>query len=198
MQKNIFYLFIFFSICTLGYFTSTLFYINEKDIENYHQIMDRKTKSTSCQNLKRQPLYQERQGVQKDIFLSQNKTRNHFKIQSEESCVTFTEKNEKIELIENLKNIKCLIQDKIIDENNSFTQQLRYFTAKKGTYVYPSHKFVSDAINLSFFDIPGKSLPETINDFNPYLKGFAKEVYFSLTDKTPQLTAYHFRASFDF
>lgn len=173
--------------------------LKPKDIKKYHKILNRKAKLTSCKALKRKPIHQERTNVQKDIFLLQNNSRLHFRIFSKNSTLKITEKQNSIELIENLKNIKCFAQDKIYynPESKRFEQKIRYFTAKEGTYTYPSHKFLTDSINLSFFDLPGKTLPSNIHSFTPYLKGIAREVSFFLKDKSPKLNAHHFRASFD-
>ena len=200
MKKAFFYLLILFSFLAFSFFTYKVFLIGEKDIEEYHAILNRKSDLTSCKSLKREPLYQTRQNVQKDIYLTQsNNQRLHFRIFSKSSTICLIEKKYGIELLEDLKNLDCLVQDKICfnSQNNKYNQQLRYFTAKKGSYIYPSHKFTTDTINLEFFDIPGKDLPENIDLYRSYLKGFAKGVSFTLTDKSPELTAEHFRASFD-
>ena len=199
MKKIIFYLFISAAFISLGYFTYSNFCVTTDDENLYYKLLDRKVTLTSCEALKRKPLCQNRENVQKDIFVMQNKSRLHFRISSEISSIRLTEKKDNIEFIENLENIKCLVQDKIEynPDKNIFEQKLRYFTAKTGTYTYPSHKFVTDAINLYFFEIPGNTLPNNIDLFAPHLKGFAKEVSFLLTDKTPELNASHFRACFD-
>lgn len=199
IKRLAFYLMIFSSLFFLGYFTFNIFVIKERDIKKYNNILKRNSKLTACEALKREPLLQKRKNVQKDIFISQNGTRLHYRIFSDSSTICFTEKKAGIEFVETLKNLKCLVQDKIYlnPEKNCFFQQLRYFTAKEGNYIYPSHKFVSDSIRLSFFDIPGKTLPNDISTFEPYLKGFANEVSFHLTDTASKLTAQHFRASID-
>lgn len=199
MKIRIFYFVIFLSFLSLGYYIYKNFSVTEEDIKLYHELMDRKATLTSCEALKRKPFFQNRENVQKDIFLVQNDSRLHYRIFSEKSSVKLTEKKDNIEFVENMENIKCLAQDKIMfdEKEKKYSQQLRYFTAKKGTYSYPSHKFITDSINLSFFETPGDTLPENIETLAPNLKGYAKEVSFFLTDKTPNLNASHFRATFD-
>ena len=199
MRKKIVYIYIFIAFSILGYFTYDTFSISKEDTNLYHELLNRKSALTSCEALKKKPLLQTRKEVQKDIFLTQNKSRLHFRICSEKSFVKLTEKKDNIEFIEDLDTIKCFFQDRISfdSQTNSYNQQLRCFTADKGTYVYPSHKFSTDSINLSFLEIPGNNLPDSIDHFPPHLKGFAKEVSFILTDKSPQLNASHFRACFD-
>ncbi len=200
MKKFTCYFFIFLSFFLLTYATFRIFVIKEKDIKKYSSILKRSSHLTACEALKREPLLQKRKNVQKDIFLSQNNTRLHYRIFSDSSTICFTEKKEGVQFIETLKNLKCLAQDKIYlnTQKNCPYQQIRYFTAKEGNYIYPSHKFISDSIHLSFFDIPGSTLPKDISSFEPYLKGFANEVSFHLTDNSSsKLTAQHFRALID-
>lgn len=197
--------FVFYSIISLFFAFLIIclvntFIIRDRDLKKYNNILKRNTKLTACQALKREPLLQKRKNVQKDIFFSQNDSSMlHYRIFSDSSTVCLTEKASGIELVETLQNLKCLAQDKVYFDpiKKGFSQQLRFFTAKEGYYIYPSHKFVSDSINLSFFDLPGKTLPDDISSFEPYLKGFAKEVSFHLTDNASKLTAHHFRASFE-
>jgi hypothetical protein len=199
MRKILFHFTLLSALLVAIYFTLNIFTLKPKDIKKYHKILNRKAKLTSSKAFKRKPIDQKRTNVQKDIFLIQNNSRLHFRIFSKNSTLKITEKQSSIELIENLKNIKCFAQDKIHYnlENKRFEQKIRYFTAKEGTYAYPSHKFLTSSINLSFFDLPGKTLPPDINSFTPYLKGVAREVSFFLKDKSPKLNAHHFRASFD-
>jgi lipopolysaccharide export system protein LptA len=79
--------------------------------------------------LEETPAHQQRQTVQKDIW-TQNETR-HFQIRSQDSNLTLSQKNEKIEAVEQLKEIECTIQ-------NGFT-----LTADEGIYTFPSHQFIA-------------------------------------------------------
>lgn len=188
---SIFSIFLFFSFCIFN-----IFHLKQKDIEKYHKIVNKKSKLTSSKKFKRKPIFQKRTNVQKDIFILKDKNRIHFRIFSENSILNIKEVNNKIEIKEFLENIKCLMQDKIYFSKNKPFQKLKYFEAEKGTYFYPSHKFYTDDINLSFFEIEGKDLPKNVDSLIPYLKGFAKDVSFIKKDFF-NLNAKHFRASFD-
>jgi len=195
--KKIFFSFISLSLFFLiSIFLFKIFSIKNEDIQKYHQTLHQQT---SYKFLQREPIHQKRENVQKDIFILQNNSRLHFKIFSTNSTLFIVEKQNKIELKENLENIKCLMQDKIefFPQKNSFEQKIRYFTAKTGTYLYPSNKFFTDSIKINFFELPGNTLPEDINSFTPYLKGSAKDVSFYLSDKSTKLNAEHFKASVD-
>ena len=193
MKKNIFYVLLIFAFLFCGYLTFHLFHVSDKDLGKYQKIYF----SSKKQDSDVKPATQKRSGVQKDIFFTRNEQRFHFKIFSEKSEITVANKKE---IIENLENIVCLTQDKIFFDNTKQEpmQQLRYFTAKEGTYTYPSHKFTTNFMNLTLFEAPGSELPASVNGLKPYLAGTAKEVSFSLIDKMPTLSAYHFKAAVDF
>lgn len=200
MRKILFYIPIFFFPIILLFFFLNTFLVREKDIIKYHKIISRKTKLTSCKKLKRPPINQEREKVQKDIFFMEDGIRKHIKINSEKSNLSIIEKNNKTKLIENLENVTCLAQEKIYFSHpqNCKMQKIRFFTAKNGIYIYPEHKFFTNSINLKFFDVPGIVLPESIKEFMPYLDGIAEEVSFSIHEKNKKLNAKHFKASFNF
>jgi hypothetical protein len=92
-----------------------------------------------------------------------------------------------------------MTQEKLIfnPKTRTWEQKLKYFTAKKGVWSFPSHQFLSDAINLYFYDLEGTELPRDLTAFSPYLKGVASRVSFLLSDKKSHFKAYHFKASLD-
>lgn len=123
----------FFASCTLiaiAGFATYWFNIRTRphDISAYHKLIQESTELRTRHALEEQPAYQKRQGVQKDIW-SQDETR-HFQIQSEHSELTLSQKKDKIEATEQLKQIHCSI------ENDTLT-------ADEGIYTFPSHQFTA-------------------------------------------------------
>lgn len=188
-----FYVTIFTAIL---YFFINTFSISEKDLHQYHDIIQRKTKLTSCKNLKRNPIQQTRKDVQKDIFFLQKKDRLHMHISSELSFLNIQEKKGKIIFHEHLKNITCISQDEITKKTHPM-QKLKYCTSSFGTYVYPSCLFFSPHMKIDLFEIPGNTLPQDLSCYTPYLKGNAEKVSFSMQKKIYTLHAEHFKAFFD-
>ena len=196
MKKIFFYTLLagFFLLLTLS--VLQLFHITSHDRLKYNHLMKKQKKGHL---LKKEPIHQKRLNVQKDIWYLENGMRLHFSIFSAGSFLSLKEKKGKFELIENLKNIHCFAQEKIGYNKitKKWEQKLKYFNAKTGTYLFPSHQFFSDQINIYFYDVDGKELPENLSLFSPYLKGVASQVSFMLSDKKSHFKAYHFKASLD-
>lgn len=99
------------------------------DIIAYNKLVQESTELHTRHALEEKPAHQKRQGVQKDIW-TQNET-SHYQIQSAHSELTLSQKKDKLEVLEELKQIRCSIQD-------DFT-----LTADEGLYTFPSHQFIA-------------------------------------------------------
>ncbi len=196
MKKHIFYSFLIFLFSFSILNLIRLFKIDEQDLLKYQNLSQRQMKTNFS---KKEPVYQKRINVQKDIWYLENESRLHFSIFSTDSFLSLKNKNGHLEVVEDLKNIHCLAQEKIVFNplTKKWEQKLKYFNAQKGTYLFPSHQFSSDMINLYFYDLEGIDLPKNLTAFSPYLKGVANQVFFTLSDKKSHFKAYHFKACFD-
>lgn len=100
-----------------------------EDVTAYHKLIQESTELRTRHALEEKPAHQKRHGVQKDIW-SQDETR-HFQIQSAHSELILSQKKDKTEAIEELKEIRCSIKD-------GFT-----LIADEGLYTFPSHQFIA-------------------------------------------------------
>jgi hypothetical protein len=173
-------------------FFRMFFFIEPKDFEKYETIVT-KNPNASEHSIKREA-HQVRRGVQKDIFFSDKENRLHFRIKSSLSSLSINRQKGRQQLVEHLHDIECFVQDKI--DLTSQVQQIRYFTAQEGEYLFPSHQFSANNITLSFFQLPGQFLPDKMLQHDAYLSGFAKKLFFSLEEKSPKFTVDHFKAKF--
>lgn len=125
-------MFRFLSLATLLIFAIYWFHIRKspEDALAYEHLIQESIDLRTRRALEEKPAHQKRQHVQKDIW-TQNETR-HFQIQSQDSDLTIAQKKEKLEAIEELKNINCSIQ-------NEFT-----LSADEGFYTYPTHQFIAE------------------------------------------------------
>jgi hypothetical protein len=190
LKKTLWITSLFCLLLSIGFFR-WFFFIQPQDFTEYQTIIAKP--STSDHSIKKEA-HQVRKGVQKDIFFSDKENRLHFRIKSSLSSLSITRKKDKQQLVEHLHDIECFIQDKI--DVKTQEQQVRYFTAQEGEYLFPSHKFSADNIHLSFFQLPGQFLPDKMLTHDAYLSGFAKKLFFSLEQKTPKFTVDHFKARF--
>jgi lipopolysaccharide export system protein LptA len=121
----------FLALITLFAFAIYWFHIrkNPHDALAYENLIQESIDLRTRRALEEKPAHQKRQDVQKDIW-TQNETR-HFQIQSKDSDLTISQKKDKTEAFEALKDIRCNVQNEFI------------LTADEGIYTYPSHQFIA-------------------------------------------------------
>lgn len=161
----------------------------------YHKLLKESIALRSHHALERHPAHQKREGVQKDIWVVNGAERLHSRIKSRHSDLTLSQKKDKVEAIEQLKEIDCWVQEEI-DPAHSL-QQIRTLYAEEGVYYFPSHRFLAQSVHLAFFRLPGADLPLSLFPEKPFLTGVASEVSFAATSKSPLFTAYHLQAHLD-
>ena len=139
---------------------------------------------------------QARKQVRKDIWIAQSpKDRLHNRIESDNSLLILQPKGDSLEVIEKLQGVRCWIQEKIYTTAGSPIQQIRFFLADEGIYRYHHQNFQASDVTLSMYKIPGINLPWNLTAYNPFLKGIAEEVTFSIQKGVPLFQATHFKAS---
>ena len=172
--------------------------LRPKDLEEYAvMIQEKEVASSTKSNYPK--THQQRKGVRKDIWVSQeDQSRLQYRIDSMASVLTLIPKKGKFEVVENLENIKCWMQDKLYyaSGNEDAMQQARYLEADRGEYRFNTQEFIAQKVGLSLFRIPGHTLPKQQFDMKKaYLKGVAQDVSFSLAGKIPHFHAQDFKAS---
>lgn len=139
---------------------------------------------------------QARKQVRKDIWIAQSSTeRLHNRIESDGSLLILQPKGGSIEVIEKLQGVRCWIQEKIYTTGTYPIQQIRFFLADEGIYRYRHQNFQASDVTLSMYKIPGTNLPWNLTPYNPFLKGIAEEITFSIQKGVPLFQATHFKAS---
>lgn len=146
------------------------------------------------------PVCQKRSMVCKDIWFSnEGSERLHYRIESAASSLNLQPVKSKVEVIEQLHDMRCWMQDKIVKTAGSHgaNQQSRYFTANQGVYHFLSQSLVADQATLSLYRITGEHLPEIgrLPAASPFLKGNAEQIKMLVSGKTPLFQAYNFKAS---
>lgn len=170
-------------------------YVRPKDIATCKRLQQQKAAASS--NSLASAVQQNRQGVVKEIYFSQeDNTRLHYRIESASSFLTLTPDGNKFDLNEKLEKIKCWMQDKLYytSPGTGAMQQMRFLEAEDGIYRYNTQQFLANQVNLSLYRISGHELPPSPMEENPFLRGIADEVSFAVSGKTPQFNASHFRA----
>lgn len=167
---------------------------HSKDKIAYQQLLKESVELRTRKALEHEPIEQVRKGVQKDIWEG-GKERLHFQLRSDRSSLSLTQKKGKLEAIENLQQIECLIQEAI--DLAGCTQQLRRLRAEEGIYRFPSHSFSAETVHLAFYQVPGIELPASLETEKPFLKGIARTSTFGAANKTPTFNARSLRLQLD-
>ncbi len=172
-----------------------LAWVRDGDITRFDELVkERKLASSEVQ----MPTNQQRKGVCKEIWFSQDDaSRLHYKIKSDGSLLTLIPIKNKFEVVEVLSGIKCWMQDKLYEENQTHMpmQQSRYIEAEEGQYRYTTQEFTANGVTLSLFRLPGHALPQEMNNENAFLCGIASDISVLFSGKTPQFQAGHFQAT---
>ena len=139
------------------------------------------------------PTKQIRTDVQKDLWIFNEGFRLHHRMESPRSILTIYPKGDRCELVEEMQDMKCYLQENVQMEGRSM-QQIRFIASASGTYYYSNQYFDAHQVFLALFRIPGNRL-ETELDFNEaFLKGVAQDVLLSFAEAPPHFQAKKFKA----
>lgn len=138
---------------------------------------------------------QMRSGVSKDLWIvDRDNRRLHHHIESPRSILTAVHKGSKMELTEQMINMRCFFQDKVEEESGVFKQQIRHIQSEEGTYRYSDQKFHAHSVFLALHSIEGETLTTILDPQTAYLKGIADEVTLSFSNGSPHFHAEKFKA----
>ncbi len=190
MLKKTTHLCLWFSLTLLVLWGFLFGKVRESDLEAYH-LNQMEQKDSSIKHLAK-TAHQNRQGVVKEIYFAQpDGSRLHYRIESQSSQLTLKPEGSHFDLIEQLQDMRCWMQDKFV----SSSQQVRYLEAAEGIYRYSAQQFLAQSVALSLYHLEGHELPRHLNHVRPFLSGMAQDVAFTITGKVPQFQAQQFKAS---
>jgi putative lipase involved disintegration of autophagic bodies len=169
---------------------SIYFYLvryNAQDEIEYRRLVQTHIDFLSRKGLEQEPVEQVRTDVQKDIWRIDGEDRLHFRLKSASSYLSLLQKKGKMEAVERLKQIECVMQEEINQEMQ--TQQLRVLKAEEGTYSFPAHCFKAKTVDLAFYQLPEIEIPFSLELEKPFLRGIAHNATLSAKEKTPNFHA---------
>ena len=190
--KKLFWIFFSFCFALSIFMVYFLFHFSESDVRYYKKYLKRRSRYLQSSNLKSYTSCQDRKKVQKDIWISGEDFRPHLRITSDDSKLKLIQSKGNANLVEQLQNIQCWMQDKIDIQNN--TQHIRHFQADEGIYDFMSHNFLAKEIKLDFFHFQDITLPDHFPSHQSYLNGTATELSFSFKNRIPYISASHLSA----
>ena len=192
MLKRTFCISIITSFFLLICLITNFFIIKKSDYKEYAKLIDKKVKLTQNASIKKQKASQFRKNVQKDLYLVDDNNRRHFRLFCNETEIFLIPNKNSLMLQEKLTNLKCWIQDKILEQS----YEVKYFEAKTGKYTFPSHSFFANNVDILFFHQNINKKFSEIDEKEAYMSGFAKDINFTLSEKKPIFNANDFQATF--
>ena len=139
------------------------------------------------------PIKQRREGVQKDLWISQEGGYSHHRIITPYSTLIATPRGNVFELIEEMEKTTCYLQ-KRIDGGEEGSQQIQRLQSDRGRYFYKEQSFDTEKVLITSFKIPGQTLEVDLDQHTPFLRGYAKRAFISLKGDPVNLQAEQFKA----
>jgi hypothetical protein len=138
---------------------------------------------------------QKRARVVKDIWLTQDDgNRLHNRIKSESSLLMLKPNGGKLQLIEELHQINCSMQERIYYKGNLPMQQVRMLEADSGEYHFAEKELLSQGVAIFVYRLSTHTLPQEAITIPPIFSGNAENASLILLDKTPDFKAKDFVA----
>lgn len=199
-----------------------MFSVSEHDERAYRRLVE--TANPVNSNVKASPYTakQQRTNVQKDILLTQGADRLLVHLTSTDSVLVLDRQENKMEIIEKMDNVKCVMQEELFyvlpdgrevirrsdgnlvlreagdlipdAEGMQPMQHVRYMEADHATYYYKNDNVIADHVKISRYTVSGHGLVTNFAFDKPSMTGLADNVEFSLKGPEVQFTAHRFKA----
>ncbi|MCC5832402.1 MAG: hypothetical protein JJU12_05095 [Chlamydiales bacterium] len=183
----------------IGLFLAVLFFgfsisrITDKDREKYRELIER---SSPTQKPLLSFSQQTREGVLKEIWY-QEKDPLYIRIESADSELFFFHREGRIEVVEELESVVCLMQEELFYEEDKPMQHIRYMEAKRASYNYNTQLFVSEEAKLWKYRLQGHDPVLSVEGETPLMSGTADRVEFTFRGKQLDFQAHRLKAIFN-
>jgi hypothetical protein len=165
--------------------------VTEKDQDAYQDLLESST-------LAKQPLIsysrQAREGVLKEIWY-QSKEPLYIRIESDDSELFFFHQEGRIEIVEQLEKVVCLMQEELFFEKGKPMQHIRYMEAKHANYNYTTQLFIGEEAKLWKYCLEGHEPVTSVEGLIPIMSGTADSIEFTFKGKDVNFQARHLKAT---
>lgn len=154
------------------------------------------------------PTQQIRHQVSKQVLYNKEGQRLQSRLTSDYSELTLNLKGEDTQLVEHFRGLACALQEKLIDtpkqegpvdassqEVSQPQQYLRCLKAREAAYSYKTGQLEAEEVDVAHYLIPGFHWTESLDAFQPLLKGRAEKLQLSMF-KERTFKAQGFQATF--
>ena len=137
--------------------------------------------------------HQTREKVSKQIWY-QDETPLYCRIDSTNSELFLLDEHNTFEVVEELQNVVCLMQEELYYEEGKPMQRVRYLEAKGARYNYHTHLFLAENVKLWRYQYEGHEPIDPPEDSLLLMHAIAESVAFTLEGDSPDFVAHHLKA----
>lgn len=134
-----------------------------------------------------------RSEVTKQIWYQDN-TPLYIRIESPQSELFFSQHSNQVEVIEQLGNVVCIMQEELYYDEGKPMQKVRYMEGEHARYHYNSRLFIAHNVKLWKYEIEGHTPPEAQPIASSNMSATADSVEFILKNAILDFTAHHMHA----
>lgn len=180
---------LFFAALLIGF---SIWRITDKDREAYQELLE---SSTQLQKPPISNSQHAREGVLKEIWY-QGQEPLYVRIESDNSKLNFIHREGRLEVVEQLDKVICLMQEELFYEEGKPMQHVRYMEAKRGCYNYNTQAFVGEEATLWKYRLEGHEPVLSFDEEIPVMTATADMIEFTFREKEIDFKARHLKATF--
>ncbi|MCP5469058.1 MAG: hypothetical protein H7A36_00940 [Chlamydiales bacterium] len=135
---------------------------------------------------------QARDGVSKQVW---SLDAHYCAIESRHSELFFFTDRGEVDVIEELEDVECLVQECLYYKEGAPMQTVRFLRAKEASYNYFAELFEATGVKMWTYELPGHEPPKSVGGLEPTLVGRAERVDLKLKGRAFDLNAHHFQGT---
>lgn len=170
---------------------SLVFTSTEADKDAYKNLIDDGQASAMSSQ---KGIHQHRFATQRDLVFSDGSTRLRMRLWSKQGELVFQQQHGEQELVENMEDVHCIIQERLFEKEGRPFQEIRVITANKAVYSYEQEQLTAKDVYIQHFVIPGHALVENLDGYTPTMRGKAAIAEFFLGGEQIRVQLQQFKA----
>lgn len=169
-----------------------IFPIRTPDFALYEELL--KSSTPEDASIPSAQAQQKRERVSKQIWY-QDDTPLYCRIDSAESELFLFHEHNTTEVVEELKDVACFMQEKLFYEEGKPMQRVRYLEARQARYNYHTHLFLAEDVRLWRYQYEGhEAMVDHREDAVLLMHAIAEKVEFTLEGDSHDFIAHHLKA----
>ncbi len=170
---------------------SVVFRSTDADKDAYKMLVDSGQASTSSSQ---RGVHQHRFATLRDVMFTDGSQRLRMRLWSKQGDLLFRQQHGEQELVEDMEDVHCIMQEKLFEKEGQPFQQIRVITADTATYSYEQELLTAKDVFIQQYVIPGHTLVEQLDGYVPSMRGKAASAEFSLGGENVRVQLQQFKA----